>query len=210
MAPEWEKLPDIFKTANRDDIVIARLEANTNEEIAIRYRIPSFPLVAYFAPNDRHIKAVFQGERRADVMTAWIKSLAPLPQKLVQSPDTKNNSSNIKDKSKIGSEDVTTEVEELKKELIGLKTTFDKLNMEIEELKAAKTIYVESKVSSEQNQNDHHEQEIVHIKPVQIPHHHIFLCLAGLGLVGLAGFFIFRKLSSKKKLSTDIESKENV
>lgn len=76
MAPEYDKLFEIYKDT-RKDLIIARLEGSINEEVSNKYGIYSFPMIVLYKPNDLHGQAVFQGNRVANSMKIWIDSNIP-------------------------------------------------------------------------------------------------------------------------------------
>lgn len=91
MAPEYDKLVETFKE-KRTDIIIARLDASSNEKISGLYEIFSFPNLLLFHPGSTDIKTIFKGRREASVMAEWIESLCPkieIEKKLLENSEEK-------------------------------------------------------------------------------------------------------------------------
>ncbi len=72
LSPEYDKLVDIFNNT-RKDIIIGRLEADSNDITASKYGINQFPILALFAPGSKRIIAVYQGMRQSEHMANWIR-----------------------------------------------------------------------------------------------------------------------------------------
>jgi len=51
MSPQYEKLHDYYQN-KREDLIIARVECSENEYLALQYKIPSYPTVAMFYPQN--------------------------------------------------------------------------------------------------------------------------------------------------------------
>jgi len=64
MKTEYEELITHFELQSRKDLVIARIVADENPEIAIKYQIFGFPKVVLFKPNDQNIFNVFEKRPR--------------------------------------------------------------------------------------------------------------------------------------------------
>ena len=76
LSPEYDKLVDIFNNT-RKDIIIGRLEADSNDITSTKYGINQFPIVALFAPGSKRIAAVYQGMRQSEHMANWINQACP-------------------------------------------------------------------------------------------------------------------------------------
>ena len=91
MAPEYDKLVETFKE-KRSDIIIARLDASSNEKISGIYEIYSFPNLLLFHPGSIEIKTIFKGRRETGVMGEWIETLCPkieIDKKLLENSEEK-------------------------------------------------------------------------------------------------------------------------
>ncbi len=161
MAPEYDKLFDMFQ-GNRDDVVIARIEGSINEDISNKYGVYSFPLVVLFKPNDLHVTAVFQGQRVASVMKAWVDDNAPqMKQEQPKKQETNVEKDNKNGKPfEVGTYDksqATPEMEFFGREMESLKVKIDGLEHEMEEMKnnynnmQPKKIIINAKGSSPEN-----------------------------------------------------------
>jgi thiol-disulfide isomerase/thioredoxin len=148
MAPEYEKLFELYQKSPRKDIVIARLEAGANEDIARRYNIFHFPMVMMFAPKSQEIVSVFKGKRIASDFSAWIEQLAP--PHLEQKPEEdEEDYFLIGDDEFLDSFNRTEfhhEIEGVKKEIHGLHEKISKLE---EEIKTLKSFPVENTITSD-------------------------------------------------------------
>lgn len=129
MAPEFEKLHDIYQE-KRDDLVIARLEGNQNEDIIMKYNIFSFPMLILFRPAEKNIGSLFQGQRKADVMSGWLEENCPKIEKKKEEIIDENKI-NI-DVVKNNQNDVTDEMEFIKREILSLRKKFEQLEGNIE------------------------------------------------------------------------------
>lgn len=68
-------------TAKREDVLIARIEAQINGLIASRYGIFSFPYLGLFHPGSDKIKDAFSGERELTNLIQWIDERTPIIKK---------------------------------------------------------------------------------------------------------------------------------
>jgi hypothetical protein len=135
MAPEYDKLVELFK-GSRDDIVVARIEGSINEDISNKYGVYSFPLVVLFKPNDLHVQGVFQGQRVAPVMKAWVEANAPLNKQ--EKPENNGKNENAEKPFEVGTYDksqATPEMEFFGREIELLRSKIDNLEHEMEDMK---------------------------------------------------------------------------
>jgi thiol-disulfide isomerase/thioredoxin len=164
MAPEYEKVFDYYtETVKRNDLVIARIEASDNDDIALRYGIFSFPRVVLFGPGDPRIKAVFDNRpRMLKFFVQWLESEAPVievkqeAKKFIEESKPSNSvkvESNSNDNAKIvvgddghhnanvnpnnehGGEKLTSEVEFVKREMDTFKTRIETLEETVKSLR---------------------------------------------------------------------------
>jgi thiol-disulfide isomerase/thioredoxin len=201
MAPEYDKLFDIYKE-KRTDLVIARLEGSINEQISMRYGIFSFPLVALFVPGDKHVKAVFQGQRVAQTIGAWIDNNAPELEKTVEEKkevisnvyndnDKNKNSTSILEnipiiEIKVNQTEVTDEIDFIKREVITLRKKLEKIEIEIEEFK---------KLNSTRGLNILSEEVIRIPFNLRLPTMFEIFAISGVILILIALIFTIKKLS---------------
>jgi thiol-disulfide isomerase/thioredoxin len=76
MSPEFDKLFDMI-TQSRSDILVRRLEGDSNEDITYAYDIHSFPKLVLYKPGSVNIYAIYQGYRIADEMFKFLNAYAP-------------------------------------------------------------------------------------------------------------------------------------
>jgi thiol-disulfide isomerase/thioredoxin len=152
MAPEYEKLFDLIN-GNREDIIVARIEGSINEEISAKYGIYSFPLLVLYKPNDLHAQAVFQEQRIAPLMKAWIDNNAPplvVAKKQIITKSEFKNETIDKPFEVVGFEkkEMTNEIEFFGKEIESLKTKISSLEQEMQQIKSD----INNKLSGVKNQ----------------------------------------------------------
>ena len=201
MSPEYEKLFDIYNNGKRKDVVIARLEAGANEELARRYGISSFPMVLLFSPKKTDVTAIFRGRRVAFEMSAWIEHNAPLSTKLPETEEHKD----IDEKNKLLDSEIVNEMESLKKNIIGLEEKIKKLEEEILGLKQTPqndTVIINKTVSN--NKSSKEEGKFVFLHDISMPSG--FQTLVGIGalLTLIAVIMTVRKLINQKIKNPDI------
>jgi thiol-disulfide isomerase/thioredoxin len=71
MAPEFDKLYSLIEDS-KADIVIRRLEGDSNEKITDTYGIHSFPKLALFRPKSKNVYLLYKGKRTAEEMLKFI------------------------------------------------------------------------------------------------------------------------------------------
>ena len=76
LSPEYDKLIDIINNT-RKDVIIGRLEADSNDITASKYGINQFPILALFMPGSKRISNIYQGMRRSESIAEWINQLCP-------------------------------------------------------------------------------------------------------------------------------------
>jgi len=148
----------------REDVLIARLEGGANEDITMIYEIFSFPKVVLFYPGSVDIRSSFRGQRIAQVMQAWIEQNAPKIEKKLKYMDGEKQDKKEKEKEKERSYDseeqksrkifnksksydledvvhnaknqnITSELEFLKVEMLNMKNRIVNFEKDIEEFK---------------------------------------------------------------------------
>jgi thiol-disulfide isomerase/thioredoxin len=73
LAPVYDEFVDFIKSKNLNDTVtIARLEANSNQEIVMMYGIYGFPTVVIFGPNSPRPLSVYEGDRKIEGLWFWV------------------------------------------------------------------------------------------------------------------------------------------
>ena len=75
--PEYEKLIEEYKD-KRKDIIFTRIDGQDNYFIIKRYDIFSFPVIALFQPNDKHIYKIYQNKKIFDELNKWVNESCPL------------------------------------------------------------------------------------------------------------------------------------
>lgn len=72
MVPEFDKFYDhVLET--RDDVIVARIEADANKEIADYYQITRFPKVVMFYPLSNQINSIYDQERTLEGFSKWLQ-----------------------------------------------------------------------------------------------------------------------------------------
>lgn len=73
LAPIYDEFVDYISLKEKNDtLVIARLEANSNQEIVMMYGIYSFPTVVIFGPNSSRPLSVYEGDRKIEGLWFWV------------------------------------------------------------------------------------------------------------------------------------------
>ena len=90
LAPIYDELVEFLKTKDVNDVIIARLEANTNQEISMTYGVFSFPTIVFFTKNNPRPQDVFQGERSVESFWSWLRRNVP-PKKRNERFSSKND-----------------------------------------------------------------------------------------------------------------------
>jgi thioredoxin 1 len=75
MATEFDKLYEQIEK-KRDNILIRRLEGDSNEEITNAYDIHSFPKLVLYKPGSDKIYALYKGQRTAEEMMNFLNKYA--------------------------------------------------------------------------------------------------------------------------------------
>lgn len=63
MSPDYEVLVDVMKK-DRNDIVIARIESNINQDIALNFGIYAFPTLVLFEPHNKDFYVIYNENAR--------------------------------------------------------------------------------------------------------------------------------------------------
>ena len=142
LSPEYDKLVDIFNNT-RKDIIIGRLEADSNDITASKYGINQFPILALFAPGSKRIIAVYQSMRQSEHMANWIRESCP---KTEIKEEEKNNKNEKKEEfleidlkliNKMT--DLTDKNEFIKKKFFEIKKKLDEIDKKLENSTNTKT-----------------------------------------------------------------------
>lgn len=80
LSPTYEQLSEEY-LVKREDVLIARIEAQMNSIIASRYGIFSFPYLGLFVPGSDRIKDAFLGQRELNTLIRWINERTPVIKK---------------------------------------------------------------------------------------------------------------------------------
>jgi len=163
MFPEYEKLFNYYNNNNtkRNDIIIARVDANKADVIALKYGIYQFPLIVMFYPKNKKIMDVFQGKRIFDFMKMWIEQRCP---KIDINDNNEENKENKGDKKyneeelKINSNnnnnsDLTEESEYVKMEFIDIKRRIKSLETNLNYINDILNNNFENKKNNTNNKN---------------------------------------------------------
>ena len=84
MAPEYEKLRELYNgpSPKRTDILITRIQGNSNEQSCNDFGVYSYPTILLFKKSDKRIASVFQSPFRImDVLSEWIEKNVDPPEK---------------------------------------------------------------------------------------------------------------------------------
>ena len=76
LSPEYDRLVDIMNQT-RNDIIIGRLEAGSNDITSTKYGINQFPILALFRTDSKRIVSLYQGIRQGENIANWINQLCP-------------------------------------------------------------------------------------------------------------------------------------
>lgn len=205
LAPEYEKLYDLYQT-KRKDVLIARIEGGANNAILARYGIYSFPIVTLFFPNEKRIMNVFRESREVDVMDNWIERSAPkieLKEDEVkeEKANYSNADTNAKENDTIGNElisnataelndkEITKESEYVKQEFMALRRKIIELENELKELKNDN----DNNANNLRSHNNDNWIVTFEITTVNIG------CLCGMIMIIIAIFAMIKKIIYKNK-----------
>ena len=199
MAPEYEKLYEDYQKGGRKDLVISRLEAGSNEEIARRYGIFSFPIVVIFNPNSSEIASIFQGRRTAEDMNLWIDRAAPLPEGLEDESESYVYDENVELLNNFNKTEAFHEIEEVKKNIDSLIERMLKLEGEIQNLKTISPngpnpIYTNNNITAKD------QEKLVILQNLRMPT--VFEMVVGFGamMTLVAVIMTFRRLIKSRKM----------
>lgn len=137
LSPEYDRLVDIMNQT-RNDIIIGRLEAGSNDITSTKYGISQFPILALFMPDSKRIVSLYQGIRKGENIANWINQLCP---KIEIKEEEENN--NKKDKidnaeslhidiDTINGTQLTDKKEFIKQQFFKIKKQLDEIEQKIE------------------------------------------------------------------------------
>ena len=77
MFQQYEELRKLYNGENpkRNDVIIAKINGHSNEQIPQIYNIYSYPMIVHFKPGSRDINSYFQSYRTKDAMSQWIEEI---------------------------------------------------------------------------------------------------------------------------------------
>ena len=163
MFPEYEKLFNYYNNNNtkRNDIIIARVDANKADVIALKYGIYQFPLIVMFYPKNKKIMDVFQGKRIFDFMKMWIEQRCPkidINDNNEENKENKGDKNNNEEELKINSNnnnnsDLTEESEYVKMEFIDIKRRIKSLETNLNYINDILNNNFENKKNNTNNKN---------------------------------------------------------
>jgi thiol-disulfide isomerase/thioredoxin len=83
MSPEYDRLFEMMKS--RSDVLIRRLEGDSNEDITYAYDIHSFPKLVLYKPGSVNMFSIYQGYRTADEMSKYLNTFAtPIVEEVIK------------------------------------------------------------------------------------------------------------------------------
>jgi len=200
MAPEYEKLYENYEKGGRKDLVISRIEAGSNEEIARRYGIFSFPIVVMFNPNSSEIASIFQGRRLAEDMNIWINTVAPQTEDLVDESASYVYDDNDEFLNNFNQTETFHEIEDVKKNINSLSERMAKLEGEIQNIKNISS-NGPSPINSNVNITAKDQEKLVMLQNLRMPT--VFEMVVGFGtmMTLFAIIMTFRKLLKSRKMN---------
>lgn len=149
--PEYDKFVDFIKE-NRNDVIVTRIEAGENNDIATEYAIAGYPTILMFKPFNKEIHSMFGWKipRTVDNFALWVKELAPRVNETGSSrtcnpgkSESEDETANYDDKIDEGSiweiqkvrKELLNEISSLKTELRDVKTQYGVLMKSVKETK---------------------------------------------------------------------------
>ena len=128
LSPEYDKLVEEYKE-KRKDVIISRLEGQSNDFTLQRYGIFRFPIIALFKPKSKHIYKIYQGQRTFEEMNRWINETCPI--NIEGQQEHKNNENHNKEFkiniSEYENQNLTTEDEYITNEFININKRIDNI-----------------------------------------------------------------------------------
>lgn len=110
LAPAYDELVDYIEQSSKaGEVIIARIESNSNQQISMMYGVYSFPTIVYYNPNDKRPVSVYQGDRVLKGLWFWVYRNLPVKKRserksinkemsnkiIIDSSATSSNKSNI-------------------------------------------------------------------------------------------------------------------
>lgn len=117
----------------RKDVIVSRLEGQSNDFTLQRYGIFRFPVIALFKPNSKHIYSVFQNQRVFEELNKWVNDTCPVinddnEKKIIYQKlgSLKVNMTEIE-----SNQNLTTENEYIKNEFIDINKRIEQLKIKL-------------------------------------------------------------------------------
>jgi len=218
MSPEYEKLVKHYE--ERKDLIIARIEASENDDIALRYGIHSFPRVVLYSPGDIRITSVFDAPRVLKFFVEWIDNDAPIKGEVKDKPkeefmkdiksepkmdnehtgidDTHKIDLKINQNNEIGEEKMTSEFEYIKREMMTLRSRIELLE---ENMKTSKNNLNDTPSLEERGKKTH----------IYAPSSETVLIFGLIFIILIAGFLTVKRILIKSNgISHQIYNDKNI
>ena len=135
LSPEYDKLVEIINNT-RKDVIIGRLEADSNDITASKYGINQFPILALFMPGSKRISNTYQGMRKSENMADWINQLCPKieikeEEEINNKKDEHNESLEIDMETINKKTEITAKNEFIKEKFFELKKRLDEIDKKL-------------------------------------------------------------------------------
>lgn len=211
MKDEYEELFEMYKT-QRDDILIARLEANINEVVSTYYKVKSYPHIMIFAPGSTEVLLSYHGKRTKDRFSAWIEKNVKrkaIKQELEFLSDDKQtnitNTTAISETDNYNHTEVAEELQYLKLDVISMKRKLENFQKMFEELKIKLNQNAQNKQTEpEDNELEEVDEELnnIHNYTKNISTFNLIFGGCLLMVIVASCLVVFRILKSDKKANT--------
>ena len=126
LSPEFEKVVEEYKD-KRKEIVIARLEGQSNDFTLQRYGIFRFPVIALFKPKSKHIYTIYQGDRSFNDLKNWINETCPQSHDKDGENKINNNNDYKININEYKNQNLTTEDDYITNEFININKRIDNI-----------------------------------------------------------------------------------
>ena len=151
LSPEFEKVVEEYKD-KRKEIVIARLEGQSNDFTLQRYGIFRFPVIALFKPKSKHIYTIYQGDRSFNDLKNWINETCPQSHDKDGENKINNNNDYKININEYKNQNLTTEDDYITNEFININKRIDNIKNKLglsmnKTIKSEKEIRVEFELS---------------------------------------------------------------
>ena len=151
LSPEFEKVVEEYKD-KRKEIVLARLEGQSNDFTLQRYGIFRFPVIALFKPKSKHIYTIYQGDRSFNDLKNWINETCPQSHDKDGENKINNNNDYKININEYKNQNLTTEDDYITNEFININKRIDNIKNKLglsmnKTIKSEKEIRVEFELS---------------------------------------------------------------